>query len=460
MEPPIYNGKIHPNEYVKKMRVYCNFRQITNEQEILKFAIMMIDSTINIPENINSFDTLINTLKNHISFTVFKNSCKRKLQALKYISEYEGDNTVNFVTDFRTLCRDAEIANIEEQKKYIINALPYNFFKNEFVKHEDANSTDELIRTFEEIVSDYSRIIKNGSIIALRHVSTGKYLSSCDREYPHSNQQYQDHDQYHNQQYQDYYDQHRGHNYRQPNLGRRSARGLRGGRTPIFHNQRLPQHEMFTLKQPTQIQASSLDYMIYCGDFGPNALWSINNDDDDDDDDIDIDEELDFPSHPSRDLDFNPINYKSSIQIQHKILSKSFYTNISKQSPTSKHFEVCCGNNCQFPWSFKHYHNHDNKGNVKSQDIILLQWNNNDSNNLDNDDNDIFVYPHHNNVQHERTKNMFLRSHDLYFTVDNESYQEVVTHDHRIGGNDQWCIELVEHPQKNLTNSRGNSYLA
>ncbi|CAG8476717.1 5409_t:CDS:10 [Rhizophagus irregularis] len=119
---------------------------------------------------------------------------------------------------------------------------------------------------------------------------------------------------------------------------------LRGGRTPIFHNQRLPQHEMFTLKQPTQIQASSLDYMV----------------------------KLDFPSHPSRDLDFNPINYKSSIQIQHKILSKSFYTNISKQSPTSKHFEVCCGNNCQFPWSFKHYHNHDNKGNSPVVEILML----------------------------------------------------------------------------------------
>jgi hypothetical protein len=202
MEPPIYNGKNHPSEYVKKICVYCNLRQITDEKEILKFAIMMVDSIINIPENINSFDALINVLKNHISFTVFKNSCKRKLQALKYVPEYEGDNTVNFIIDFRTLCRDAEITNIEEQKRYLINALPYNFFKNEFsIKQKNVNSMDELIKTFEEIVSDYSRIIRNGSIIALRHVGTGKYLSSCNKKYPQPNQQQHQPFQQFNQQY-------------------------------------------------------------------------------------------------------------------------------------------------------------------------------------------------------------------------------------------------------------------
>jgi hypothetical protein len=83
MDPPIYDGSIHPSEYIKKMRTYCNFRQITNEQEILKFTIMNIDSTIDIPKNINSFDALINALKSHISFTVFKNSCKKKITSIK-----------------------------------------------------------------------------------------------------------------------------------------------------------------------------------------------------------------------------------------------------------------------------------------------------------------------------------------------------------------------------------------
>ena len=43
---------------------------------------------------------------------------------------------------------------------------------------------NELIKIFEEIVSDYSKIIRDGSIITLRHVTTGKYLSSCNKKYP------------------------------------------------------------------------------------------------------------------------------------------------------------------------------------------------------------------------------------------------------------------------------------
>ncbi|RIA85401.1 hypothetical protein C1645_781943 [Glomus cerebriforme] len=188
MEPPIYDGKIHPREFIKKMYLYCNFKQITSEQDILKFAIMSIDSTINIPENTTSFDTLINALKEHISFTVFKNYCKRKLQILEYVPEHKGGNTVNFIADFRSLCRDAEITNIEEQKIYLFNTLSCNFFKNEFTKRQkNVSSMNELIKMFEEIVSEYSRLIRNGSIVALKHATTGKYLSSCNKKYPQDN---------------------------------------------------------------------------------------------------------------------------------------------------------------------------------------------------------------------------------------------------------------------------------
>ncbi|GBB85836.1 hypothetical protein RclHR1_12290005 [Rhizophagus clarus] len=392
MEPPIYDGKIHPNEYVKKMRIYCNLRQITNEQEILKFAIMMIDSTINVPENINSFDTLINALKNHISFTVFKNSCKRKLQTLKYVPDYWDDNTVNFITDFRTLCRDAEITNIEEQKQYLFNALSYNSFKIQFAKQKNINSMDELIRTFEEIVSDYSKIIRNGSIIALRHVGTGKYLSSCNKKYSLPNQQ-----QY----------------------------------------------------QYTNFQDQNLNYMVYCGDFGPNALWTINNNNIINNNTAVLYRTGNPVYNYYDNANPGPIKYKSSIQLHHKIFSKYIYTNTFKQSPTSKHFEVCSTdyNNYQLPWSIKHYHNRDNQGNVKSQDIILLQWNNNNVSSFQSPHNNILPFQ---NFQCEPIKDIFLRSHDLKFTVDNENYQEVITHDERVGGNDQWCIELVGSPQKFL----------
>ncbi|CAB4479952.1 unnamed protein product [Rhizophagus irregularis] len=37
----------------------------------------------------------------------------------------------------------------------------------------------------------------------------------------------------------------------------------------------------------------------------------------------------------------------------------------------------------------------------------------------------------------------FLRSHDIQFTIGNDSFQEVACHNERLGGNDEWCIELI-----------------
>ena len=39
---------------------------------------------------------------------------------------------------------------------------------------------NDLIKEFEEIVSCESNLIRNGSIIALKHVTTGKYLTSSE----------------------------------------------------------------------------------------------------------------------------------------------------------------------------------------------------------------------------------------------------------------------------------------
>ncbi|PKY21354.1 hypothetical protein RhiirB3_524960 [Rhizophagus irregularis] len=38
----------------------------------------------------------------------------------------------------------------------------------------------------------------------------------------------------------------------------------------------------------------------------------------------------------------------------------------------------------------------------------------------------------------------FLRSHDIQFTIGNDTFQEVVCHNERLGGNDEWCIELIK----------------
>ncbi|CAB4411119.1 unnamed protein product [Rhizophagus irregularis] len=35
------------------------------------------------------------------------------------------------------------------------------------------------------------------------------------------------------------------------------------------------------------------------------------------------------------------------------------------------------------------------------------------------------------------------RGHDVQFTIGNDLFQEVVCHNERLGGNDEWCIELI-----------------
>ena len=71
---------------------------------------------------------------------------------------------------------------------------------------------------------------------------------------------------------------------------------------------------------------------------------------------------------------------------------------------------------------------------MKSQDIILLQWNNN---NLNQYHQPTFGINTFNNARGHTINDIFLRSHDFTFIVDNKNYQEVVTHDQRIGGSDQ-----------------------
>ena len=55
-----------------------------------------------------------------------------------------------------------------------------NYFLTELhnKRAENINSMSELIKELEEIVMDESNIIRNGSTIALKHVATGKYLTS------------------------------------------------------------------------------------------------------------------------------------------------------------------------------------------------------------------------------------------------------------------------------------------
>ncbi|PKK66987.1 hypothetical protein RhiirC2_12871 [Rhizophagus irregularis] len=142
----------------------------------------MIDSTIIIPnvDKINSFEELIKALKLHSTFSVYKNSCKRKLQLIKY----EKEDVATFLANFRSLCNWVETSDHKEIITMLINSYSNYFFKDEFIKRVyGINSVDEIFRIFSEVVFDELKIIKFESSIALKHVATGKYLSSCNVNY-------------------------------------------------------------------------------------------------------------------------------------------------------------------------------------------------------------------------------------------------------------------------------------
>ncbi|CAB5355754.1 unnamed protein product [Rhizophagus irregularis] len=94
------------------------------------------------------------------------------------------------------------------------------------------------------------------------------------------------------------------------------------------------------------------------------------------------------------------------------------------KSSITEHTEVCCGGNkFKFSWEFKHskLKNHQEYEYLKSNDIINLST-----------------------YRRDTSQNLFLRSHDIQFTIGSDNFQEVVCHNERLGGNDEWCIELIK----------------
>jgi len=76
MKLPKYDGNIHPDEWLRQIRLYCFLKKTVKENDILKIARMMVDPSIDILENVTSLDELsvINLLRYFL-----KKSSKRKL---------------------------------------------------------------------------------------------------------------------------------------------------------------------------------------------------------------------------------------------------------------------------------------------------------------------------------------------------------------------------------------------
>ncbi|GBB92160.1 hypothetical protein RclHR1_19740002 [Rhizophagus clarus] len=353
MDFPKYNGNIHPDEWIKDFKNYLEYFKIKQVcyEDRMKVALSLVDSTISLPTGIDSFEKLCNALKEDISFTIFKNTNERKLQSLKYIPESRGGDTSKFISNFLKLCYNAEINDIEEHKKYLYKSLPMNdYFSKEFYKKmENVNSINELIKKFEDIVVEESNLIKNESIVALKHIATGKYLSSAE------------------------------------NLCYKTG---------------------------------SCTQLVFAGSPVPdsNSLWKIK-----------FSKGLATYSntliklqHVKSNDKFLGINYYSGG------FSGSYYY----KSPSTDHTEVNCNNTTYCDdyhvwnenWKFKHGKSGNHQGYLKSNDIINLS----------------IVKPY------QSGQVEFLRSHDIQFTIEDDAFQEVVCHNERLGGNDEWRIELIK----------------
>ncbi|PKY42752.1 hypothetical protein RhiirA4_442173 [Rhizophagus irregularis] len=162
--------------------------------------------------------------------------------------------------------------------------------------------------------------------------------------------------------------------------------------------------------------------------FSPNSLWSIK---------FNNNELATYGSthitlqHVRSNL-FLGINYGKHYRDDYS--SSIIYKYHYHKSPSNNHTEVSCNhitshNYWVKNWEFSHAKVGDHKGFLKSNDIINLR---------------IKKFYDNNGAYCQNGQYEFLRSHDIQFTVGNDTFQEVVCHNERLGGNDEWCIELIK----------------
>ena len=180
--PNRYDETIHPEVWLNEIKIYCYKNQITKKDDIIEFCKSMIHPSINVSEA-NTFEEILNILKKDILFISFKYSIKEKLRTLKF--DPKNKNHVQFINKFREYCYEAEINDVEEQKKLLLKKLSKDSFQYHFINNnlEKIKSLNDLIIYFNQSFLEERELIKFGSCITLKHVATGKYLSSSDVRY-------------------------------------------------------------------------------------------------------------------------------------------------------------------------------------------------------------------------------------------------------------------------------------
>ena len=78
-----YNGNIHPDEWINDIITNFNYnnKDIVNSFNIAK---SLVDPAIKLPAEVDDYEKLRNALEEDISFTVFKNTNKRKLIYIQF----------------------------------------------------------------------------------------------------------------------------------------------------------------------------------------------------------------------------------------------------------------------------------------------------------------------------------------------------------------------------------------
>ncbi|GBB97124.1 hypothetical protein RclHR1_02920009 [Rhizophagus clarus] len=414
MNFPKYDGNIHPDEWINDIQKYLKL--INNSNDHLEIAISLVNNNISLPTGINSFEKLRNALREDYFFTIFQNTNKRKLQSLKYIPESEGGDTSKFISNFLKLCYNAEINNIEEQKYYLYKSLPmshFNIIESEFLeKMKNVNSTNELVKEFEDFAVYGSNLITNESIVALKHIASGKYLSSVE--------------------------------------------GLRShDRQLVFVGSPVPDpNSLWKIKFDKKSAAYTLQHVK-----SDNKFLGISFDDYESNF-FSIRPSKMYPKHTKVNCDekifrIDPWIYQEKSRNYWENdcdCSRNYRTNNCHCSRNDRENNYDWKKNWNGGWEFisgtKRYVIVDSSSSVKalsdvkSKDQVYLK-----SNDIIN----LKITENYNNRRGNR-RDYFLRSHDIQFTMftngKDERFQEVVCHDERLGGNDEWCIELIK--KKNI----------
>src|SRR3954454_3474408 len=150
----------------------------TKNEDIVKICKFTIHPSINLSKA-NTFDEIINILKSDIFFISYKFSVKKKLQALSF--DHMNESHVYFINKFREYCYESEIKDIQEQKKLLLRKISEDSFQYKIINEnlENIKSLNDLILFFNKTFLEEKVRLKHGSCVSLKHVATGKYLSSC-----------------------------------------------------------------------------------------------------------------------------------------------------------------------------------------------------------------------------------------------------------------------------------------